>query len=54
MIDDMQPGIGVTLSRLEVYEERVNGLKMELLHASQTILALDHADQGLRGCESSI
>ena len=54
VIDAMVPGTGVKLSRLEAYEERINGLKMELFHASQGILALDHADGRLTDRESSI
>ena len=45
---------GVKLSRLKDYKERINGLKMELFHTSQSILALDHTDRRLTGHESSI
>ena len=52
VIDAVEPGASVKLSPLEGYEERINGLKMELFQASQGILALDHADSGLTDRES--
>ena len=54
VIHAMLPGVGVKLSLLEGYEERINGLKMELLHTSQGILGLDHDEGELTDCESSI
>ena len=53
VLDSMVAGTGVELSLLGVYKERINGLKMELFHASQTILALDRVDQGLTDHEST-
>ena len=54
VIDDMVPGTGIKISHLEVYEEQLSGLKMELFHASQGILALDHGEDGLTDHVGSI
>ena len=52
VIEAMVPEASVKLPLLEGYEERINGLKMELFHASQGIVALDRVDSRLSGRES--
>ena len=55
VIGGMESGdVKLCCMEIYMYEERMNGLKTELFHASQTILALDHADQKLPDCESSV